>query len=134
MNVVVDTAVWSLVLRRRQVDEKDPFVRGFRSSVERSDGIHLLGEILQELLDGVATDRDFQKLVEILKPFPLLQTSRETFISASELRNRCRKKGVQASPVDFLIAAACIEKGYPLLTSDKDFTRIAGHSDLQLVL
>lgn len=134
MNIVIDTSVWSLVLRRPLVDDEDPFVVAFRSSVRSGDGIHLLGQILQELLDGVASEKDFQKLVQSLQPFPLLETTRQTFISASDLRNRCRKKGVQASPVDFLIAAACIEKSYPLLTSDKDFARIAIHSELQLVV
>ncbi|MBI2067856.1 MAG: PIN domain-containing protein [Deltaproteobacteria bacterium] len=133
MNIIVDTSVWSLVLRRRQVNEKDPYVVAFRSHIDRSDGIHLTGNILQELLDGVATDVDFEKLVRLLDPFPLVPLKRDSFIQASKLRSHCRRKGIQASPTDFLIAACCIENGYPLLTSDHDFLRIAKHSDLTLL-
>ena len=50
MNLVVDTSVWSLVLRRRQVRDDDAYVLAFRSHVERGDGLLLVGPILQELL------------------------------------------------------------------------------------
>lgn len=133
MNVIVDTSVWSLVLRRRQVDEADPHVVLFRQRLEAGDGFYLLGNILQELLDGVDSPRDFQKLVTLLRPFPLVEITREIFILASEMRNSFRRRGIQASPVDFLISATCIERGYPLLTSDRDFSRIAAHSKLKLL-
>lgn len=92
----------------------------------------LIGNILQELLDGVRTLHDFERLLKILKPFPLLDLTRDTYIAASQLRNTCRLKGVQAGPIDFLIAAACIEHGFPLLTADRDFSYIANHSNLEV--
>lgn len=133
MNVIVDTSVWSLVLRRHRVDEAHPAVRSFRFLVEQGHGLHLVGNILQELLDGVAAVADFHRLVTLLQPFPLAPLSRDTFIAAARLRNDCRKKGVQASPVDFLIAAACMETGFALLTTDHDFAAIADHCNLQLI-
>lgn len=133
MNIVVDTSVWSLVLRRKQVDEKDPHVVLFQGHVERGDCIHLVGNVLQELLDGVSTIPDFDRLIKLLTPFPLLSMNRETFILASRLRNDCRRRGVQASPADFLISACCIENGFPLLSSDQDFAWISKHSKLTLL-
>lgn len=133
MNLIVDTSVWSRVLRRRWVNELDLYVAAFRSYVKAGDGLHLVGPILQELLDGVKTEKDFGRLVELMRPFPLAPISRETFILASQLRNHCRKKGLQASPVDFFITAASIENGFPLLTADADFKGIAGHCELSLI-
>lgn len=133
MIVVVDTSVWSLVIRRKKIDEANPYVRQFRRNLAERDYIHLIGPILQELLDGVASTTDFDHLREALEPFPLLPLSRDSFMDASRLRNRCRKAGIQASSVDFLIASACIEHGAPLLTADKDFARIARVSDLELI-
>lgn len=130
MNIVVDTSVWSLVLRRNQVDDENSFVVAFKRHLERGDSLHLIGNILQELLDGIRHHHDFERLVKLMTPFPLVPLGRSTYISASQLRNHCQQKGVLASGTDFLIAAACIEQGYPLLTSDKDFTRIAKQSDL----
>jgi len=130
VNLVVDTSVWSLVLRRPRVDESNPSVRAFRAHVEANDGIFLIGNILQELLDGLRDKKDFERLLSLLDPFPILGLGRETYVAAAELRQRCRSRGVQVGPIDCLIAAACIQESYPLLTADRDFVNLAKHSDL----
>ena len=130
MNLVVDTSVWSLVLRRPRVEETNAFVSAFRSYVEAGDAIFLIGNILQELLDGVRSTEQFVGLQKLLDPFPLLPLDRATFVAAAQLRNYCRTKGVQAGPIDFLIVTVCCEHGFPLLTADKDFLRIAKYCDL----
>lgn len=133
MNLVVDTSVWSLVLRRPRVNEAHPLVRTFRFHVESGDAIFLIGTILQELLDGVRSPEPCDRLLGLLEPFPLLDLYRETYVFAAKLRTRCRSKGLQSGPIDFLIAAACCGHGFPLLTADQDFSRIARHSDLTLL-
>ena len=130
MNLVVDTSVWSLVLRRPRVNEDDPHVRAFRWHLDSSDGLFLIGNILQELLDGLRTTRQFDRLLALLDPCPLLELNRQTYVDAARLRSQCRSKGVNVGPIDFLIAAACCQHGFPLLTADKDFQRIAKHCDL----
>lgn len=130
MNLVVDTSVWSLVLRRPRVEESHPLVREFRAHIEAGDGLFLIGNILQELLDGLRSKKDFDRLNGLMKPFPLLLLERDTYVSAAKLRQRCRSKGIQIGPIDSLIATACIEHGFPLLTADRDFRHIAKHSDL----
>lgn len=133
MNIVVDTSVWSLVLRRGVVDEQDVHVRAFRACIDDGHELVLLGPILQELLDGLRSERQFSRLLSVLRPVRLAPIHRDTYVLAARMRNRCRKKGVQAGPTDFLIAAACVESGYPLLTADRDFERIAACTELILV-
>jgi predicted nucleic acid-binding protein len=133
VNLLVDTSVWSLFLRRRKANQSAPHVRRLRSHLEGQDCIHLIGPVLQELLDGVREAKQFDVLNDYLEPFPLLDLTREDFVEASRLRNHCRSRGVQASPTDFVIAAACIRRNYPLLTADKDFEHISTHSELTLV-
>jgi len=130
VNLVVDTSVWSLILRRPHIEEANPFVQAFRSHLTAEDGFFILGNILQELLDGLHSPKQFQRLIRCMEPFPLLILTRATYVEAARLRSHCRKKGVQGSPVDFLIASACMENGFPLLTADKDFLRISKHSEL----
>lgn len=132
MNIVVDTSVWSLVLRRKQIDESLIHVIAFKSCIDGGANIHLLGIVLQELLDGLKSEKDQARLLKYLTPFPFLPASKETHIQAALLRNECRRKGIQASPADFLISASCIENGFPLLTCDDDFKLIAKYSDLVL--
>lgn len=130
---MVDTSVWSLFLRRRKRDELDPYVIRLRLHLERTDGIHLIGPILQELLDGVREKRQFDLLRTYLEPFPIIDLERDDYIEASLLRNRCRAGGIQAGPADFLIAATCTRRNYPLLAADRDFLRIAAHCDLSML-
>jgi predicted nucleic acid-binding protein len=82
------------------------------------------------LLDGLRSPKQFDRLVNLLEPFPLLEVDRSTYVAAAKLRTACRTKGVLAGPIDFLIAAACCQHGYPLLTADQDFSRIDKHCDL----
>ena len=108
-------------------------MRAFRAHISAEDGVFLTGNVLQELLDGLRNKQDFDRLKHILEPFPLVPLNRTTYVAAAELRQRCRAHGIQAGPIDCLIAAACIENGFPLLSADRDFTYIANHSDLVLL-
>jgi predicted nucleic acid-binding protein len=42
---------------------------------------------------------------------------------AAEFSNKCRKKGVQGSHIDFLICAVANRIDIPIFTNDKDFDR-----------
>ena len=130
MNLVVDTSVWSLVLRRRSVDPDNPWVTAFRGHVAAGDSLLLVGPILQEVLTGLRWPRDVDRLLASLAPFPLVPLARGTYVLAAQISNRCRRSGVQTTTGDALIAAACVENGFPLLTADQDFVRIARHSNL----
>lgn len=132
MIVVSDTSVWSRFLRRRNPDPDDPWVRALRAQIE-GDGVTLVGVILQELLTGVRTERVFHYVLGVLESVPLLHTNKDTHVQAARIANICARKGVQVSGADCLMAAACVEYGYPLLTADQDFARIARHCDLRLL-
>ena len=130
MNLVVDTSVWSLILRRPQIEQDNPFVQAFHHHLTAEDGFFIIGNILQELLDGLHSPKQFNQLIRCMKPFPLLTLKRTIYVEAARLRTYCREKGIQSGPVDFLIAGACVEYGFPLLTADKDFLGISKHSEL----
>lgn len=85
MNLVVDTSVWSLVLRRQRVDDDNPHVRAFRWHLESGDGLFLIGTILQELLDGLRSTKQFDRLLGLLDPYPLLELDRQTYVAAARL-------------------------------------------------
>jgi predicted nucleic acid-binding protein len=132
VNIVVDTSVWSLLLRREQRNEENAFLKRLLLFLQREDIIYLVGPVLQELLDGIKHQKQFDLLVEYLEPFPIIECTRTDFITAARLKNLCRSKGVQAGSVDFLIAAVCVNRKYPLLTSDNDFSLIAKYCPLIL--
>ncbi len=132
MNVLVDTSIWSLVLRRKNGRKVQEATR-LEQFIQDGESIFLVGVILQEILQGIRSDKNFEKVAVTLKAFPLVPLKREDYIFAASLRNQCRAKGVQAGTVDFLIAAAAIRYNCRLFTTDKDFLHIAKHIDLKLL-
>ena len=131
MRILVDTSVWSLALRRSSgvVNEEAILLK---TIIEQGENIYLLGIILQEVLQGIRTSKDFLALKEYFKAFPLIDLTREDYVKAAELRNQLIGKGRQSSTIDVLIASAAISHSCHLFTSDKHFTHIAEHSELKL--
>jgi predicted nucleic acid-binding protein len=132
VNIIVDTSVWSLALRRKDAPENSEATL-LRRLLERGEGIYLIGIILQEVLQGIRRPEDFHSLGKYFEAFPLIELSRDDYIRAAGLKNSLIKKGIQASTVDALIASAAITHGCVLFTADKDFSDIARHSKLKLL-
>jgi predicted nucleic acid-binding protein len=109
-----------------------PEVHALVRALEGGERILSSGLILQELLQGFSGPRARQLIVDHFAAFPLLNPDREDHIAAAELRNRCRKRGVQAGTIDALIAQLCIRHELSLLTTDADFSHIAKHAPLKL--
>lgn len=91
------------------------------------------GLVLQELLQGFNGPKAAEQLIERFADIPLLSPTRDTHIAAANLRNHCRRNGVQAGMVNVLIAQLCIENDLQMLATDQDFRCIARHSNLQVL-
>jgi hypothetical protein len=131
MRILVDTSIWSLSLRRPSgvVNEEAILLK---TIIEQGEDIHLLGIILQEVLQGIRNSKDFLALKEYFKAFPLIDLTREDYMRAAELKNHLIRKGKQGNTIDVLIASAAISHRCHLFTADKHFTHIAEHSELKL--
>jgi predicted nucleic acid-binding protein len=90
------------------------------------------GVCLQELLSGVRTTEQYERLVRLMAPFPTLLARRADHLAAARIANGCRAASVAAGPIDVLIAALAIEHRARLLTIDDDFARLAEVVDLTL--
>ncbi len=120
MNVVVDTSVWSLALRRNTPNDAISLVNILRDLI--ADGrVVLLGVIRQEVLSGIRYSEQFIRLRDYLRAFPDLELTFEDYELAAEFFNTCRSNGVQGSNTDFLLCAVAHRRGYSIFTTDKDF-------------
>jgi predicted nucleic acid-binding protein len=130
MNVLVDTSVWSLALRRKapQVGRE---VQALAAAIELGEAC-LIGTILQEVLQGFAEKRQAAQLAADLSAFPLVELRRSDFTFAAEVWNTCRAKGISLSTADAQIAAAAVNHDCLLLTADRDFGRVARYFPLRL--
>ena len=131
MSLFVDTSVWSLAFRRDQASSA-PEVRALREALEGGDTVLTTGLILQELLQGFAGPRARKDLIDRFASLPLLAPDRDDHIAAAELRNRCRRAGLQIGTIDAVLAQLCIRHELTLLTTDHDFMLAAGHCPLRV--
>ncbi len=131
MTLLVDTSVWSLALRR-DGDGDVPQIQALRAALEGDEIVVTTGLVLQELLQGFAGPRARKDIIERFAALPLLSPDRQIHIDAAELRNRCRRAGVQLGTIDALLAQLCIRHGLTLLTTDDDFVHAARHCPLRV--
>ena len=131
MTLLVDTSVWSLAFRRDQVSAV-PQVSALRNALEGDDIVVTTGLVLQELLQGFAGPRARKSIIERFAALPLLAPDRQDHINAAELRNRCRRAGIQIGTIDALLAQLCIHHDLTLLTTDNDFVHAASHCPLKV--
>ncbi len=123
MNIIIDTSVWSLALRRQRTSPRVE-TRELAELV-REGRAAMLGPVRQELLSGVRADQQFEMLRDHLRAFPDVPLVAEDYEEAASFFNRCRARGIQGSNTDYLICAAAARRGFGILTTDTDFAHLA---------
>lgn len=125
--ILVDSSVW--------ID----YFRGLRTAeTEKLDT--LLGSepvvtgdlVLVEVLQGFASNRDFNRAKKLLTSLQIIELGgRDIAIQAAQNFRTLRALGVTVrKTIDTVIATHCIENGYALLYSDRDFDPFVQHLGL----
>jgi predicted nucleic acid-binding protein len=130
LKVLVDTSVWSLALRR-QKSQDNPIISELESLI-KDFLVQLIGPIRQELLSGIKSESQFEKLKNYLRSFPDYNIQTNDFELAARFFNKCRTKGIQGSNTDFLICAISVNNNWPIFTTDKDFPHFQKIISIQL--
>ena len=127
MNILVDTSVWSLALRRsKDRTPEDPYVQELRELI-RELRVRIIGPIRQEILSGIRSQDQFNAIRMHLRMFTDLELTISDYERAAELFNILRSKGIQGSNTDFLICAIAERHKFPILTTDADFKLFKKH-------
>ena len=134
MNVLVDTSIWSLALRRKSHDLNP----GERAAVtELTDLIkegraRIIGLVRQELLSGIKTASQYEKLRAVLRSFPDEPVSTADYEAAAKAGSDCRARGVAVSVSDIFICAVALARDWPIFSTDPDFLSYAKILPLKL--
>ena len=131
MTLLVDTSVWSLALRR-DAEASEVEVQHLKEALLGADVVVTTGLVLHELLQGFSGPKASARIVERFAALPLVQPTREDHVAAAQLRNTCRRSGIQVGTIDALIAQLCLRHELTLLSTDKDFNSIAKHCALRV--
>ena len=129
--ILVDSSVWI-----------DYFNGATTPHTERLD--NLLGRellavgdlILTEVLQGFDSERDFRAAWKMLTALVVVELGgRDIAIQAAKNFRALRRRGVTVrKTIDTVIATRCIESGYELLHSDRDFDPFAKYLGLRVVV
>ena len=131
MSLFVDTSVWSLALRRDN-PQGDKEVKLLHRALSAGISVFTTGLVLQELLQGFLGAKASSQIIDRFAALPFIIPDRVDYIQAAEIRNRCRRKGIQTGTIDALLAQLCLRHELELLTTDHDFKHISKVYPLRL--
>jgi predicted nucleic acid-binding protein len=134
MRVLVDTSVWSLALRRhpKNLSAEEVRIRDELAELIREGGAELIGLVRQEVLSGIKSEAQFERLRQELRAFSDFQLEADDYELAARSSNACRAAGLSGSAIDFLICAVGLRQNWPIFTVDTDFSRYARVLSLRL--
>jgi predicted nucleic acid-binding protein len=135
MNVLVDTPVWSLALRRKPHDrnrQEWALVQRLADLVGKGDA-QMIGVVRQELLSGIREERQFLRLRNALRLYDDTALETADHEEAARMSNACRRCGMAGSSIDFLLCAVAARRHWMIFTTDSDFKRYAQVVDVQLL-
>ncbi|MFZ0595023.1 MAG: PIN domain nuclease [Bryobacteraceae bacterium] len=129
--ILVDSSVWI-----------DYFNGAVTSQTEKLDGLLVseplaIGDlILTEVLQGFAGEREFNLAKSLLTSLTVIELGgKDIAIQAAKNFRSLREFGVTVrKTIDSVIATRCIESGYDLLHSDRNFDPFVKHLGLRSVV
>ncbi|MFH0921884.1 MAG: PIN domain-containing protein [Fibrobacterota bacterium] len=126
---LVDTSVWVNYFNGKRYHQTD-LLTGLISQYK---DICVCGLVLTEILQGIKSDDEFEKVKKQLSALIYLPVTKHSFIQAASLYRSIRKHGKTIrSSIDCIISSICIEHEVRLLHDDRDFDIIAKYSKLKI--
>jgi predicted nucleic acid-binding protein len=122
--ILVDTSAWIDYLSGSDT----PAASALDGLIDRQVPFGLTEIIFQELLQGVPTDDEFDRLYRYLHTQRFFRPTKglESHAEAARIYFRCRRQGITVrSTIDCLIAQVAIENNLLLLHNDRDYPQIS---------
>ena len=96
MNVLVETSVWSLALRRKNesLNTNEKLLVAELSELIREGRVRMIGLVRQELLSRIKATEQYEKFRVHLRSFPDEVVDTYDYEEAAKAGNRCREKGL----------------------------------------
>jgi predicted nucleic acid-binding protein len=125
--ILVDSSVWIDYFRGAATPQADRL-----DALLGSEPLLIGDVVLTEVLQGFTAERDFNEALRLLGSLELVDIAgRDIAVQAARNFRALRAKGVTVrKTIDTLIATRCIENGYALLYSDRDFAPFVEHLGL----
>lgn len=116
--IIVDTSIWIKYFRKR-----NDIVKFIEERI-MDNCIFMTGPIVSELLQGVKTESEYNKLNNCIDGIPYLKTYMADWKKAGNLSFNLRRKGITIPLTDIVISAVAINNNAKVYTLDKHFNNI----------
>ena len=128
--ILVDSSVWVDYFRGAATPQTERL-----DSLLGSEPLAIGDLILTEVLQGFASDREFNQAKKLLTSLVMVELGgQDIAIQAAKNYRKLRALGITArKTIDTVIATRCIAGGYTLLHSDRDFDPFVTHLGLRSV-
>ena len=104
--VLIDTSAWIFALKKNF----HPLVKGKIEKILMESDVAINGMIELELLGGVKTEKEYERLKSRLDALYYIETNRSLWDYASKLAMQLKRKGVNVPYADILIAASAMQE------------------------
>jgi hypothetical protein len=125
---LVDSSIWVRVFRKRVPQQ----IAARLDDLLAERAVAVNGFIRLEVVSGANTEDEFTESAANLSALKQFEVSDSTWNRAARLGYDLRRKGLPNLSADLLIAASAIEHEAILVHADRDFDRIAEHTDLRV--
>jgi predicted nucleic acid-binding protein len=125
---LVDSSVWIDYFRGTATPQSDRL-----DALLGSEPLAIGDIVLTEVLQGFIRDADFERAKATMTALQIVQIGgRDIAVQAAHNFRALRALGITVrKTIDTLIATRCIESGYVLLYSDRDFDPFVDHLGLR---
>ncbi len=129
--ILVDSSVWIDYFRGSATPQANRL-----DALLGAEPLAIGDVVLAEVLQGFTSDRDFNNALRLLMTVSVIDIGgRDIAVQAARNFRTLRARGVTVrKTIDTLIATRCIESGFLLLYSDRDFDPFVEHLGLQSTL
>ena len=126
--ILVDSSVWIDYFRGNPTAQAETLDR-----LLGSEPLAIGDLILTEVLQGFASDLDFERTRQLLTSLIVVELGgQDIAVQAAKNFRALRRLGITIrKTIDTVIATRCIESGYTLLHSDRDFDAFVKHLGLR---
>lgn len=116
---IVDTSAWIEFFKNGDSQIGDKV-----ASLIEMDNAVLVGPVIAELLCGIRSKKESNKLESIMDALPYGGIEAGDWIQCGKTMQSLRTRGITVPLTDALIAAVAKRNGYSLLTLDKHFRHL----------
>ncbi len=116
--VLVDTCVWI------EFFKTDSAISLELENLIKTDSIWICGIVLLELIQGVRSEDEKNKIIDALSGFKYVEMSKSLWQRAGELLASLKKKGFNLPLSDILVSTIALERNLRVFTFDKHFAHI----------